>query len=82
MATFWLVSYVLVVMSFFIGIAFWARQKKREFKKPLARRKLTPAMEFLFRDLPPDFYVSVQFCIGFIIAAIVASAFFSYVTRN
>lgn len=79
---FWLVCYVLLVVSLLGGAFLWAQRKKSEFKSPLARRKISPTVEFFVKDLPPGFYVSVQFCVGFIIAAIIASECYSYFARG
>ena len=72
----WIVLYVLLVAGLLAGAALWARKKKREMKDPMARRNLGPAATFLVKDLPPDWYVSLQFCIGFALAGLVAVLIF------
>ena len=51
---------------------FWARKKSREFRSPYVQQDATPTQTFFFKQLPPNFYVSVQFCIGFALAALLA----------
>lgn len=47
-----------------------------------ARRNLTPTAKFFLKDLPPNFYVSVQFCVGFAAAALVASILYASIVQN
>jgi hypothetical protein len=70
MATFWVVLYVLVLVSFFIVAVPWARRKSRDFKKI---RQPSAGQEFFFRPLPRNWYVSVDFCIGLVISALLGT---------
>ena len=58
-----LVVYVLFIGVLFAGAVHWARKKNREFKNPSTRHKVSPTSKFFVKDLPRDFYVSVQFCV-------------------
>lgn len=78
---FLLIAYVFLVVAFFAGIVIWSRQKKRDYANPSKRQKFTPAMAFLFKELQPDFYVSVQACIGFVLASVVAVVVYDIVIR-
>ena len=72
MATVWLVLYVAFVVLLLAGAVYWARKTKREFKSPSTRHRVTAIAEFFVKDLPRDWYVSLQFCIGFALSAFVA----------
>ena len=50
----------------------WERKKKREFKNPSTRRKVAPTGKFFVKKLPRDFYLSVQFCVGFALSGFLA----------
>jgi hypothetical protein len=66
------VLYIAFIVLLFAGAIHWARKKKREFKNPSTRHRVTTTAEFFVKDLPRDWYVSVQFCIGFALSAFVA----------
>jgi hypothetical protein len=67
-----LVLYIALVLLLFAVAFHWARKKKREFKSPSTRHKVTATAEFFVKDLPRDWYVSLQFCIGFALSAFIA----------
>ena len=50
----------------------WERKKKREFKNPSTRRKVASTGKFFVKKLPRDFYLSVQFCVGFALSGFLA----------
>jgi hypothetical protein len=66
------VLYLALVVLLFACAIHWARKKKREFKNPSTRHRVTTTAEFFVKDLPRGWYVSVQFCIGFALSAFVA----------
>ena len=72
MAPIFLVVYVLFMVVLFAGAIHWARKKKREFKSPSTRHKVSATSNFLVKDLPRDFYVSAQFCVGFALSGFLA----------
>jgi len=72
MAPIFLVVYVLFTAVLFAGVIHWARKKKREFKNPSTRHKVSPTSRFFVKDLPRDFYVSVRFCVGFALSGFLA----------
>ena len=72
MAIVWLVLYIAFVLLLFAGAIHWGRKKKREYKSPSTRHRVTATAEFFVKDLPRDWYVSLQFCIGFALSAFVA----------
>lgn len=72
MAQMFLVLYVLFIVLLFAGAIHWARKKKREFKNPSTQHKVSPTSEFFVKDLSRDFYVSVQFCVGFALSCFLA----------
>lgn len=74
--------YVILLIPMIVGVIFWARNKKRELKKTQIQQKWTPVQILFFKDLPPNFYVSFQFCIGFILATIVCSLLYSLITKS
>ena len=67
-----LVVYVLFIGVLFAGAVHWARKKNREFKNPSTRHKVSPTSKFFVKDLPRDFYLSVQFCVGFALSGFLA----------
>ena len=80
MAKVWLAMYVLLIVLFFVAAISWSRKKKREFNDSPARQELTA--KFFLKDLPPNFYVSIQFCVGFAAAALVASILYASIVQN
>lgn len=79
---FLLVSYILFVILFFTGAILWVRHTKRALRKTWARKKMTPTLAFFFGDLPPNFYVSVEACIGFALAAALAAGVYGLFTAS
>ncbi len=69
MALIFLVLYVMFVVLLFAGAIHWARKKKQQLKNPTARRKMSATSILLVKDLPREWYVSLQFCIGFALSA-------------
>jgi hypothetical protein len=82
MAKVWLAMYVLLIVLFFVAAISWSRKKKREFNDSPARQGLTPTAKFFLKDLPPNFYVSIQGCVGFAAAALVASILYASIVQN
>lgn len=82
MAKVWLAMYVLLIVLFFVAAISWSRKKKREFNDSPARQELTPTAKFFLKDLPPNFYVSIQGCVGFAAAALVASILYASIVQN
>lgn len=82
MAKVWLAVYVLLIVLFSVAATSWSRQKKREFNDSPARQGLTPTGKFFLKDLPPNFYVSIQFCVGSAAAALVASMLYASIVQN
>ncbi len=76
MALIFLVLYVLFIVVLVTGAIHWARKKRRELKNPSTRHKVSPTSEFLVKDLPRDFYVSVQFCVGFALSGFLTVALY------
>lgn len=77
-----IVIYVLFIVSLLGGAIYWARKKKREIKDPSARLKLTPTTEFFVKELPKNWYVSFQFCLGFALAGFVAVLLHDFVLKS
>jgi len=78
---FFLLIYVLFIVSLLGGAIYWARKKKREMNDPSKRLKLTPTTEFFVKDLPKDWYVSIQFCVGFALAGFIAVLLYDFVLK-
>jgi|GEM_PF-3358614 len=72
MEVIFLVLYVMFVVLVFASAIHWARKKRQQLKSPTARQKVSARSVFLVKDLPRDWYVSVQFCIGFALSAFLA----------
>lgn len=62
-----LAGYVVFIVAGFALAIMWSKRKRRE-----------NAQSFLTRPLKKDFYVSVEFCIGFALASLAAVAVFKF----
>lgn len=62
-----LVGYVVLVVAGVALARMWSKQKRRG-----------RAQSFLTQPLKKDFYVSVEFCVGFAMASLAAAAVFKF----
>ena len=67
-----LAAYIALIVA---GLTFaikWSKRKKLEYRDLRTRQKLTPMQALLAKPLSKGWYVSIEFCVGFAIAALFA----------
>lgn len=70
-----LVQPILVVVLCLIIAPWWALKKSRDFKKS---RESSAYQEFFFSPLPPKWYLSERFWLGFSLAALASVPLFRF----
>ena len=72
MATALLIAYLALIVAGLSGAWIWARKMKKMPKSQPARG----VAAYLLQELPKGWYVSVQFCVGFAVAGLIAVILF------
>jgi len=67
-----LLAYVAVLVAAIVFAVRWSRKKKSDYHNLRRQHSLTPFEAFLVKPLKKDWYVSVEFCLGFALAGYLA----------